>query len=119
MMPDREALTLTICLDSRSTAAMRMRFPIAAAGHHPPFGPQVELPLERPLHLDCCHSVSPLSVLPKVRQEGRARSRVVAGGGAQPLDKMVHFVFSSLTYPLSDFGRQPTDSRQQTAINRR
>lgn len=32
----RPDLALTICLDSRSTAAMWMRFPIAAAGHQLP-----------------------------------------------------------------------------------
>lgn len=32
----RPDLTLTICLDSRSTAAMWMRFPTAAAGHKLP-----------------------------------------------------------------------------------
>lgn len=32
----RPDLALTICLDSRSTAAMWMRFPIAAAGQKQP-----------------------------------------------------------------------------------
>jgi len=55
-------------------------------GHDLPSCPQVELPLERPLHLGCCQTVSsPMFVLSKVRQEGRARNRAVAGGGIQPL----------------------------------
>lgn len=60
--------------------------------HDPPFGLKGELPLEWALHLGCCNWISPLSVLPKVRQEGQARSRVVAGGAFQRLDKRVHFV---------------------------
>lgn len=40
-------------------------------GHDPPFGLQVELPLERQLHLGCSHSVSPLSFLSKMRKERR------------------------------------------------
>lgn len=47
----------------------------------------------RPVHFGCCQTVrSPMFVLSKVRQEGRARNRAVAGGGIQPLDKRVHFV---------------------------
>ena len=36
------------------------------SGHDPPFGPQVELPLERPLHLDCCHSLCAPPFCPKL-----------------------------------------------------
>lgn len=47
----------------------------AQNGQHPSLGPPVERPLERRLHSNCFRSVSPLSVLPKVRQEGQADSR--------------------------------------------
>lgn len=64
----------------------------AKVGHDPPFGPQVALPLERPLHLGCCQSVSSLSFLSKVRQEAPARTRAVAGRDVRTSDKRVHFV---------------------------
>ena len=80
-----------IASGDRFTAA-NLNPALARPGHDLPSCPQVELPLERPLHLGCCQTVSsPMFVLSKVRQEGRARNRAVAGGGIQPLDKRVQF----------------------------
>ncbi len=80
-------------MGDRFTAA-KLNPALAQPGHDRPLSPQAKRPVVRRLHFDCCHSSGAPSVLSKVRGEGRARSRVVAGDDAQPLDKKVHFVFS-------------------------
>ncbi|WP_454437054.1 hypothetical protein [Thauera mechernichensis] len=52
---------------------------MAHYGHDPPFGLQVELPLERRLHLGCSHSVSPLSVFPKYSKKGGLETAPLLG----------------------------------------
>ena len=97
----QQNFTSRLVLEDRFTAA-NSELALAQPGHDPPFGLQVELPLERPLQLGCCHSFSTLSVLSKVRPEGRARSRAIAGGDVQTLDEMVHFVYPRFSMPLNE-----------------